>query len=87
MKWDIDRKKNGEREWEKQKERKELFMFILSICYKITSQVWMKLLGPPLAEPGSPASAGERERLSLALLLMYRAALGPSHTDTTKLSI
>lgn len=52
--------------------KKTLFMFILSICYKIASQVWMKLLGPHLVQPSPPASSRERER-SLALPLKLRS--------------
>ena len=53
--------------------KKTLFMFILSICYKIASQVWMKLLGPHLVQPSPPASSRERRERSLALPLKLRS--------------
>ena len=62
------------REWEIQKKRK--LRSCLSICYKIASQVWMKLLGPHLVQPSPPASSRERRERSLALPLKLRS--GPS---------
>lgn len=74
MKWEVDRKKKRYREVGETERKKKLFMFILSICYKIASQVWMKLLGPHLVQPRPPASAEEREKRSLALLLMLQSS-------------
>lgn len=77
-KGEVDRKKRrGDWEGVGDTERKKtLFMFILSICYKIAAQVWMKLLGPHLVQPSPPASSRERREMSLALRLMLQS--GPS---------